>query len=92
VDAVCIDEANLAERADQVLLMAEIYSNAYRVLIWLGAESPDSGVAMNTMERLLRFVTARVEASGSPEAASPLTPMLNEGEWTALENVFAKRD
>ncbi|KAF3004767.1 hypothetical protein E8E13_001344 [Curvularia kusanoi] len=35
-DAICINQADLSERGDQVQLMREIYSNAMRVIIWLG--------------------------------------------------------
>lgn len=36
VDAICIDQDNLAERAQQVQSMAKIYCKANRVIIWLG--------------------------------------------------------
>jgi len=36
VDAIVIDQANLAERAQQVNLMADIYRGASKVIIWLG--------------------------------------------------------
>ncbi|ETN39900.1 uncharacterized protein HMPREF1541_06126 [Cyphellophora europaea CBS 101466] len=35
-DAVCIDQKNHAERGIQVMHMPRIYSNARRVLVWLG--------------------------------------------------------
>ena len=41
VDAVCIDQRNPEERKQQVQLMAEIYSRAYRVIVWLGKEGVD---------------------------------------------------
>ena len=41
VDAVCIDQADLDERAQQVKTMCAIYQGATRVLIWLGdADEP----------------------------------------------------
>ncbi|KAK6442070.1 hypothetical protein LTR95_001689 [Oleoguttula sp. CCFEE 5521] len=36
VDAVCINQTDLAEKADQVSRMDDIYTHAERVLIWLG--------------------------------------------------------
>lgn len=36
IDAVCIDQENDTEKSQQVALMADIYSRAYRVLIHLG--------------------------------------------------------
>ena len=41
MDAVCINQANLEEREQQVQLMAKIYSNAHRVIVWLGEEVID---------------------------------------------------
>ncbi|KAK1749392.1 HET-domain-containing protein [Echria macrotheca] len=39
VDAICIDQKNLAEKGQQVGLMAEIYRKARGVLAWLGSGS-----------------------------------------------------
>ena len=45
VDAVCINQADLQERGHQVQSMAEIYSKANRVIVWLGeAEARDHGM------------------------------------------------
>jgi hypothetical protein len=38
VDAICIDQTNLDERAQQVGIMDRIYSNAKTVIAWLGGE------------------------------------------------------
>ncbi|KAM3075025.1 hypothetical protein ACMFMF_005708 [Clarireedia jacksonii] len=38
IDAICIDQRNPKERQQQVQLMAKIYSNASRVIVWLGNE------------------------------------------------------
>jgi hypothetical protein len=39
VDALCIDQTNLAERGHQVAQMGDIYRRADRVIIWLGLAS-----------------------------------------------------
>lgn len=36
IDAICIDQQNLAERNAQVRLMGDIYRGAARVVVWLG--------------------------------------------------------
>ncbi|KAH8757088.1 heterokaryon incompatibility protein-domain-containing protein, partial [Hyaloscypha finlandica] len=38
IDAICINQKNPQEQGHQVQLMAKIYSNAYRVIVWLGEE------------------------------------------------------
>lgn len=55
-DAICIDQDSYSERSQQVLLMAKIYSNAYRVLLWLGRESGDSVLAIDVAQRVSEFV------------------------------------
>lgn len=39
VDAICIDQTNDGERAQQVSIMAKIYFAAQHVLVWVGDES-----------------------------------------------------
>jgi hypothetical protein len=39
VDAICINQEDLIERAQQVSLMAAIYRQAHEVIIWLGPGS-----------------------------------------------------
>jgi hypothetical protein len=36
IDALCIDQENVPERNNQVMLMGDIYSQASRVIVWLG--------------------------------------------------------
>jgi Heterokaryon incompatibility protein (HET) len=49
VDAICIDqedEGEKAEKEEQILRMAEIYSKASRVIVWLGEAENDSDQAL----------------------------------------------
>ncbi|KAI0456656.1 heterokaryon incompatibility protein-domain-containing protein [Xylaria acuta] len=41
VDAVCIDQEDAEERGHQVQLMSQIFSQAKRVIVWLGEETSD---------------------------------------------------
>jgi hypothetical protein len=41
IDAICIDQQDNTEKSMQVPRMTHIYSSAYRVLAWLGAEVPE---------------------------------------------------
>jgi hypothetical protein len=38
IDAICVDQQNLAERSQQVGRMADIYTWAERVIVWIGPE------------------------------------------------------
>jgi hypothetical protein len=47
VDAICIDQNDVDERNSQVRLMAEIYKQSSRLLLWLGVEEAESDLAMD---------------------------------------------
>lgn len=55
VDAICIDQANLDERARQVQYMRIVYKNAAVALAWIGAKSPGVGIAFETLRRMATF-------------------------------------
>lgn len=38
VDQICINQSDPVERSHQVVLMREVYHNAYQTLIWLGGD------------------------------------------------------
>ncbi|KAI0894284.1 HET-domain-containing protein [Annulohypoxylon nitens] len=46
VDAICINQSDLGERAAQVSLMTSIYSNAANVVVWLGKDDDDAHEAL----------------------------------------------
>jgi hypothetical protein len=50
-DAICINQHDLGERAQQIQCMATIYAKASRVLVWLGEEASDSSLALETIHR-----------------------------------------
>jgi hypothetical protein len=47
IDAICVNQQDLKERSRQVERMADIFTKASRVVVWLGPESSDSSVAMD---------------------------------------------
>ncbi|KAK5680819.1 hypothetical protein LTS10_006577 [Elasticomyces elasticus] len=49
VDALSIDQTNAVEVTQQINLMGRIYSQAIKVLAWLGPAHSDSDLAMQTM-------------------------------------------
>ncbi|KAL8711719.1 MAG: hypothetical protein Q9220_003890 [cf. Caloplaca sp. 1 TL-2023] len=70
IDAICVDQENLEERGHQVELMGDIYQGATRVLIWLGPESQDSPLAIET----LRSLSSRFEVDWQTQSVRPLIP------------------
>ncbi|KAF2838109.1 hypothetical protein M501DRAFT_1004951 [Patellaria atrata CBS 101060] len=54
-DAVCINQADLQEKNVQVPLMGAIYSQADKVLIWLGPRHPKLEEALKVLRKLDSF-------------------------------------
>jgi Heterokaryon incompatibility protein (HET) len=46
IDAICINQENTEEKEQQIQFMAKIYSQANRVLVWLGEAADDSDQAL----------------------------------------------
>lgn len=51
IDAICINQDDLAERAAQVLLMRQIYSQATQVCVWLGEPGDAGDVGMQMLQK-----------------------------------------
>jgi hypothetical protein len=56
IDQICIDQSNIPEKNHQVKLMADIYANAKRVVIWLGDAADDSDFAMQSLRGLRQII------------------------------------
>lgn len=83
VDSLCINQASGPERADQVPLMGQIYSQAHAVRIWLGEEGPGVAEAFKLV-RDCRVSTA-AEAVGrvldDEDGAIGLAVLLHRSYW-----------
>lgn len=53
IDAVCINQADLEERASQVQIMARIYAYAVSVTVWLGEEADESSKVLTLLRRIV---------------------------------------
>lgn len=51
IGAVCINQRNDCERAEQVRIMNDIYTKAWYVVIWLGKETPEDKMAFELLDR-----------------------------------------
>jgi len=89
VDAVCINQDNLDERARQLRRMRGIYGSAWSVIAWLGEESFRS----NSAFRLVRDLAALSGAGcgGEIEARLRAEPdYLGKGCWLALQELIER--
>lgn len=90
IDSISIDQANLAERAEQVQLMRFIYLTAEQVVVWLGESSAHSNLAMEfiealgqTMQQQDSITSEQVRAKYEIDAYRP--------QWDALEDFLSRR-
>ncbi|KAK0613717.1 heterokaryon incompatibility, partial [Immersiella caudata] len=83
IDQLSINQEDLGERGEQVRSMAQIYSRASKVVIYLGEENETSLAALKCLPEALRFIQQCREAEA--EGRDPkLIPGLRLGR-DALE-------
>lgn len=74
IDAISINQADLAERSEQIKRMGDIYKNSMLLIVWLGAESENSNEALSILQTFERnqmdseqYVDEKVQKINSPE-------------------------
>ncbi|KAL2174056.1 heterokaryon incompatibility protein-domain-containing protein [Thermothelomyces heterothallicus CBS 202.75] len=88
IDSICIDQANLEERAHQVGHMDVIYRQAESVIAWLGEASSDSELAIDFIKLLDK--TSRRKLSVA-ELRATLQQDHYRTHWKALTNFLSRR-
>ncbi|KAL1618267.1 hypothetical protein SLS56_010631 [Neofusicoccum ribis] len=91
IDAICINQQDLAERSAQVLLMPQIYGRAESVLVWFGNFKPMMDREGWEYDKLKALATAmqRVNAQEAAVAELPrrwrasLRSFINDGDMPA---------
>ncbi|KAG5769211.1 hypothetical protein H9Q72_003483 [Fusarium xylarioides] len=89
VDAICINQDDLDERAQQVALMQQIYSRASSVLVWLGRATEQTVPAF----RLLLGLADISQSSAEDQQAYIAHVIKDEcfkGHWIALGELFQR--
>jgi hypothetical protein len=97
IDAICIDQANIAERNAQVAIMGSIYSQASHVIIDIGEASEDSDFALDSIMDLQTKRRAEpVDVSLEAVAICEAIKILWRGPWFhriwVLQEVFRARE
>jgi hypothetical protein len=82
IDAICVNQEDLEERGGQVEKMAALYTCAKRVIVWLGPESTDSDLGLQTMESLSTKISFDIEK----DLAYP--PIQTGVPWTAQDPII----
>jgi hypothetical protein len=103
IDAVCINQKDLEERAQQVSFMRYIYSRAKRVVIWLGPDNEGhASKAISMISHAVRYfeenLTREVPAGdmisqrqGGPKFnANGELPPLGHPDWDAVSWLYER--
>ena len=94
IDAICINQLDLDERARQVGLMRHIYSQAELVYIWIGDELMDTGVGVELLHRTSRALESHphdLEAATSyPELRAMGLPDMFDASWKAVAEIITR--
>ncbi|CAN9214094.1 unnamed protein product [Alternaria alternata] len=95
VDAVCINQRNLAERSREVTRMGMIYRQARRVIAWLGTSTSGSGQALAALSNLAKLVEISDDGWIFPSTNNKSNwrprldkPPLDDETWVKLEDLF----
>ena len=95
VDAVCIDQQNLDERARQVRLMRQIYSQAEIVYIWIGEETANTEAGVELLHRTAKAVqdlSHDLTATTSyPELKAMHLPDMFDSTWKAVAEIITRQ-
>ncbi|PQE03876.1 hypothetical protein CJF30_00006585 [Rutstroemia sp. NJR-2017a BBW] len=83
IDAICINQADIPERSDQILRMRQIYAQAVLVTVWLGPERDDSDIAF----QMIRTISHQGENSKEWLKDSLMTRK-HSLEWRALYHML----
>lgn len=100
IDAICINQKDILERAAQVQRMRQIYGHASQVVVWLGPTSDNSQEALSTLAYLGqqieisedgRFCSTPDGKAGQPTWWKPEARLpYSEYQWAAIEDLFAR--
>ena len=93
VDAICIDQSNLAERSSQVLMMRDIYASAMFVMAWIGPKDATSEKAFDLVEELANELEnyqnpGQIVSEISSWIQDHTSPLFNDCSWMALADLL----
>ncbi|KAL1845542.1 hypothetical protein Daus18300_014505 [Diaporthe australafricana] len=85
IDAICIDQANAAEKGPQVAMMGSIYQSASRVVAWLGPADETSHRAMQFLCSVGLQVNVSFRGSELSPAPGAVDPTLGDMQVPLFE-------
>ncbi|MCJ1473325.1 hypothetical protein MMC13_001976 [Lambiella insularis] len=93
VDAICINQDDLAEKSVQIGRMRTIYESALNVVCWLGERTAIAHNACKTLDKLFALLPQEADTSNpSMRLLKEYTPILHshisDQEWAELSYFF----
>jgi len=97
VDALCINQSNDGEKSQQIMLMPQIYTNAYCVIMWLGKEERNTEIGFKMIrdapsDSMVELVRNGIE---NPDQWESLQRLLARPYWSRvwiIQEVLLSRD
>ena len=91
IDAICINQEDVIERASQVKRMREIYTKAWTPIIWLGEQVEGSHGALDLIETLARDYSSRDGVIQLTDILHRNPDHFGKGCWRAFNEVACRR-
>lgn len=89
VDAICINQSDVQERNHQVGQMRRVYEKANVVIVWLGKESDDSGLAISFARQLADVANSKpADEEAARKARLSIFNMGCLNKWEALDSLM----
>jgi hypothetical protein len=95
IDGVCINQKDVAEKSVQVPMMGKIYSEAKKVIIWLGVGTPETEEAIKEIPILTEKLKSHGGFNfrkGDPdyELAIRELPPRSSSVWVGLYHIYTR--
>jgi hypothetical protein len=89
IDAICINQADLDERSQQVAIMRDIYQKAARVVLWLGEEINYTKDAVEIIPVLASLYDSLPSAENAEPLREDVCPINNPSEIECGDDLLA---
>lgn len=84
IDAICINQGDMAERSSQVKLMGGIYKSSTKTILWLGEEDDETGPAMCILKSWARDEHLMESKDFHPDQMPFIGNLMKRQWWTRV--------
>ncbi|RSM07899.1 hypothetical protein CDV31_008391 [Fusarium ambrosium] len=94
VDAICINQSDLSEKTAQISIMGRIYSQAHKVVIWLGPMDSFTRPAFELMKKIGHVTLEQARALRSSTTSDTChalgLPPIHDSSWWSVYALFQR--